>query len=107
VASANVADWVRVAALSDVPPGTLLGIEVGEEAVCLANADGEIYAIRDNCTHQDYPMHEGTIEDHEIECAWHGARFDLATGRVTRLPAIKPIRTYEVRVEGDDIYVGL
>ncbi|MGH7502626.1 MAG: Rieske (2Fe-2S) protein [Longimicrobiales bacterium] len=95
-----------MASLGEVPPGTLLGIEVDDEPICLANADGTVYAIRDNCTHQDYPMHEGTIEGPEIECAWHGARFDLATGRVTRLPALKPIRTYEVKIEGDDIFLA-
>ena len=100
-------DWVRVASLGEIPPGSVLGVEIDDEPVCLANADGEIYAIRDNCTHQDYPMHEGTIEGSEIECAWHGARFDLASGRATRLPALKPIRTYEVKVEGNDIFVAL
>jgi 3-phenylpropionate/trans-cinnamate dioxygenase ferredoxin subunit len=102
-----VAEWVKVASLGELPPGSVLGLEIGDDAICLANADGAIYAIRDNCTHQDYPMHEGTIEGAEIECAWHGARFDLASGRATRLPALKPIRTFEVKVEGDDIFVAL
>lgn len=98
---------MKVASLGELPPGSVLGLEIGDDAICLANADGAIYAIRDNCTHQDYPMHEATIEGGEIECAWHGARFDLASGRATRLPALKPIRTYEVKVEGDDIFVAL
>lgn len=96
-----------MASLGELPPGTVLGLEIGDDPICLANADGEIYAIRDNCTHQDYPMHEGTIEGGEIECAWHGARFDLASGRATRLPALKPIQTWEVKVEGDDIFIAL
>ena len=98
---------MRVASLGEIPPGSLIGLEIGDERVCIANADGVIYAIRDNCTHQDYPMHEGTVEGVEIECAWHGARFDLATGHATRLPAIRPIRTYEVKIEGDEIFVAL
>lgn len=98
---------MRVASLGEIPPGSLIGLEIGDERVCVANADGVIYAIRDNCTHQDYPMHEGTVEGVEIECAWHGARFDLATGHATRLPAIRPIRTYEVKIEGDEIFVAL
>jgi 3-phenylpropionate/trans-cinnamate dioxygenase ferredoxin subunit len=98
----------RLASLSDVPPNTLLSVDVGEFKVCLANADGKIYAFRDNCSHRDFPMSAGSIHGGAtIECAWHGARFDMATGKAIRLPAIKPLQTYEVTVEGDDILVAL
>jgi len=40
-------------------------------------------------------------------CAWHGARFDLDSGRAVRLPAIKPVATFEVRVEDGEILVGI
>lgn len=100
--------YVRVAALADVPPNTLLHVDVGDEAVCLANADGTIYAFRDNCTHRDFPLSAGHIHGGTtVECTWHGAHFDMATGRATQLPAIKPIRTYPVRVDGDDILVAV
>jgi 3-phenylpropionate/trans-cinnamate dioxygenase ferredoxin component len=99
--------WVRVAAEADVPPNTLLHVDVGEEKVCLANADGQIYAFRDNCSHRDFPLSAGTIDNGTVECTWHGARFDMASGRATQLPAIKPIRTYEVRVDDGDILIDL
>lgn len=99
--------FTRVASEADVPPNTLLSVPVGEFNVCLANADGRIYAFRDNCTHRDFPLSAGTIEDGEVECAWHGAKFDMATGRATRLPAIKPVQTYEVRVENGEILIAL
>jgi 3-phenylpropionate/trans-cinnamate dioxygenase ferredoxin subunit len=98
----------RLASLSDVPPNPLLSVDVGEFKVCLANADGKIYAFRDYCSHRDFPMSAGSIHGGAtIECAWHGARFDMATGKAIRLPAIKPLQTYEVTVEGDDILVAL
>jgi 3-phenylpropionate/trans-cinnamate dioxygenase ferredoxin subunit len=98
----------RLASVSDVPPNKLLSVDVGEFKVCLANADGKIYAFRDNCTHRDFPMSAGTIHGGAtIECAWHGARFEMATGRAIRLPAIKPLQTFEVTIEGDDILVAL
>lgn len=100
--------YVRVAALSDVPPNTLLQVDVGDEKVCLAHADDQIYAFADNCTHRDFPLSAGEIhEGKTVECTWHGARFDMKSGRATQLPAIKPIRTYEVRVEGDDILIAM
>jgi 3-phenylpropionate/trans-cinnamate dioxygenase ferredoxin component len=99
--------FVRVAAEADLPPNTLLSVDVGEFKVCLAHADGRIYAFRDNCTHRDFPLSAGEIDDGTIECTWHGARFDMASGRATRLPAIKPVRTYPVRVEDGEILIGL
>jgi 3-phenylpropionate/trans-cinnamate dioxygenase ferredoxin subunit len=98
--------FIRVASLADVPPNTLLSVQVGDFNVCLANADGRIYAFRDNCTHRDFPLSAGTIDDGEVECAWHGAKFDMASGRATRLPAIKPVQTFEVRVENGEILIA-
>jgi nitrite reductase/ring-hydroxylating ferredoxin subunit len=99
--------FVRAASLEDVPPNALLGVELNGKKICLANADSRIYAFADNCTHRDFPMHAGTIEDGEVECAWHGAKFDMATGRATRLPAIKPLRTYEVKIDDGAIWVAV
>jgi 3-phenylpropionate/trans-cinnamate dioxygenase ferredoxin subunit len=103
-----VAEFVRAASLAELPPGTLLGVEVEDRAVCLANADGTIYAFRDNCSHREYPLHDGALDGTRLECAWHGGKFDLGSGgRAVGLPAIKPIEMYEVRIEGDDVLVAL
>ena len=101
--------FVKVAALDEVPPGCTLGVELEDGTkVCLANSDGEIYAIADRCTHANFPMHNGSVHGGgTIECAWHGARFDMKTGRAIRLPAIKAIRTYEVKIDGNDILVAV
>lgn len=97
----------RVASLADVPPGTLRGVEVDGVRLCLANADGRVYAFRDNCTHKEFPLSAGNLENGTVECAWHGARFALDSGRAVRLPAVKPVVTYEVRVEDGEILVAL
>jgi len=102
-----MAEFVKAATLEDVPPGTLLGVEVGGHRICLANVDGEIYAVRDNCTHRDYPLSAGVLEGRTVECSWHGARFDLESGRAVRLPAIRPVRTYAVKVEDGQILVDI
>jgi 3-phenylpropionate/trans-cinnamate dioxygenase ferredoxin component len=96
-----------VAQLSNVPEGELLGVELSTgEKVCLANVRGQICAMADNCTHQEFPLSEGTVmPDGTIQCAWHGARFDCRTGAVRERPAVDPLTMYEVRVEGGDILV--
>lgn len=100
-------DFVRVASLADLPPNALMGVSISGTAVCLANADGTVYAFQDNCSHKDFPLHSGTLDGRRLECAWHGGTFDLESGRAVRLPAVKPIRMYDVRIEGDDILVAL
>jgi 3-phenylpropionate/trans-cinnamate dioxygenase ferredoxin subunit len=99
--------FTRVASLAELPPGTLKGVEVDGVPVCLANADGTVYAFRDNCSHKDFPLHTGELEGTTLECSWHGAQFDITSGRAIRIPAIKPIRTYDVKVDGDDILVAV
>lgn len=79
----------------------------GREIV-LCEVDGEIYALDGICTHQDLPLDGGEVEDGVLECPWHGARYDVCTGRVCALPATRPLRTYPVRVDpGGDVYVTL
>jgi 3-phenylpropionate/trans-cinnamate dioxygenase ferredoxin component len=100
---AAVEGYTRVAGLSDVPPGSLLGVQANGRRICLVNVEGEIYALQDNCSHRDFPLSAGTIEDSTVVCNWHGARFDPVSGRALSLPAIKPVKTFEVKVEGEDI----
>ncbi len=99
--------FVKAAKVGDVPPGQVKVVEVGEEDVALCNVGGEIYAVAKVCTHDDGPLGEGYLLGDEIECPRHGARFNVRTGEVKTLPAIIPIPTFEVRVEGDDIWVDM
>lgn len=90
---------------SDVPPGSMKTLEVGGVRVALCNVDGAFYAIEDVCTHDDGPLGEGKLVEGQAECPRHGARFDVKTGRATRMPAIIPVRTFPVKVEGDSVFV--
>ena len=103
-----MADFVRVAKLSEIEdPGKLL-VEAGERLVVLIRAAGHVYALDDICTHDGGPLSEGPldVEHGTIECPRHGAKFNLKTGAAT-MPATKPTRTHEVKVEGDQIFVRL
>ena len=100
-------DWVKVADLDECPPGSLLDIEAGEERIVLANVDGDLYALQNRCSHQDLPLSDGEVDGDQLECLYHGARFDLCTGKAMGLPAITPVPTYAVELRGQDIYVKI
>ena len=99
--------WVKVADLSDCPPGSLLEVEAEQELIVLANIDGDLYALQNRCSHQDLPLSDGELDGDRLECLYHGARFDVCTGRAVGLPAIKPVPVYDVRIRGQEIYVQI
>jgi len=98
-------DWIRVASLDECPPGSLLGVEAEGRRIVLANVDGDVYALLDRCSHQDYPLSHGELAGTRLECLYHGARFDVCTGRAVQLPAIRPVTTFEVDVRDGEVYV--
>ena len=99
--------WVKVADLSDCQPGTLLEVEAEQELIVLANIDGDLYALENRCSHQDLPLSDGELDGDRLECLYHGARFDVCTGRAVGLPAIKPVPTYDVQLRGQEIFVQI
>ena len=76
-------------------------------SLCIANVSGELLAIDNICTHDGGPLGEGVLWGGQVECPRHGARFDLRTGRPTTLPAVLPVKTYAVHIEGDEVKVEL
>ena len=94
-----------VARRDEIPPGTAKKVEVDGVEVLLCNCDGTIYAIEDVCTHDGGPLDQGELFDCKIMCPRHGALFDVATGAALTLPAVVALPTYQVRLEGDDIFV--
>ena len=99
--------WMKVADLSECPPGNLLDVEARQESIVLANIDGDLYALKNRCSHQDLPLSDGELDGDRLECLYHGARFDVCTGKAVGLPAIKPVGTYPVELRGQEIYVQI
>lgn len=100
--------FVPVARLDQLPSGTLLGVTLPDGTpVCLVNREGDVLAIHDVCTHQAFPLSAGELlPGGTVECSWHGATFDPASGAACRGPACDAVRTYRVRVVDDTIHVG-
>jgi 3-phenylpropionate/trans-cinnamate dioxygenase ferredoxin component len=99
--------WQTVAKTSDVPTERVALFPIGDHEIAVCNVDGQFYAIDNLCTHDEGPLDQGELEGNEIECPRHGARFDVRTGEATQLPAFEPVQRHPVRVEGEDIQVGV
>ncbi|MCP3903843.1 MAG: non-heme iron oxygenase ferredoxin subunit [Planctomycetes bacterium] len=102
-----MAEFVKVADLTDVPAGSARCIKVNGKAIALCNVEGAIYATDDTCTHADASLCEGTLDGHELVCPLHFAAFDVRTGACTAPPAYEELATYEVRVNGKTIELKL
>lgn len=100
-------EWQAVGNVSDIPPGRVGVVRVGDRDIALCNVDGEFFAIDDVCTHDGGSLDQGELEGNEIECPRHGARFDVRSGAAVQLPAFEPVETYPVKLEGDTILVGV
>ncbi|MEE8184604.1 MAG: Rieske 2Fe-2S domain-containing protein, partial [Acidobacteriota bacterium] len=81
--------------------------DAGEQKIVLANVAGAVYALLDECSHQELPLSAGFLEGERLECTWHGAQFDVCSGRALSLPAIRPVKVFQVDVRGSDIYVDV
>jgi len=102
-----MSDFRAVARLEDVPSGTMLAVDVDGEKILLAHVGDRVYALHDQCSHEDYPLSSGELVGRQVTCVLHGARFDLETGAPRALPAVRPVRTYEARVQGEEIQVRI
>jgi len=100
-----MSDFRAVARLDDVPEGSLRAVEVDGTKIVLANSGGRIYALHDQCSHEEFPLSSGELSNGEVTCVLHGARFDLETGAPRALPAVRPVKTFEARVQGGEIQV--
>lgn len=100
-------EFIQVAALSDLPVGERIFLQIDEYSIVVFNIAGAIYAIGDICSHDNGPLGEGDLEGFEIICPRHGARFDVRSGEVLALPAVEDIPAYPTRIAGDQIEVGV
>jgi 3-phenylpropionate/trans-cinnamate dioxygenase ferredoxin component len=95
--------------VEDLAPGTARRFDVDGYRVALVRIGDDFYAIGDECSHADYSLSEGDVweDECEIECPKHGSTFSLKTGEPQTLPATRPVPTYDVVVDGDDVKLVL
>jgi len=102
-----MSDFIRVIDVAEVPdPGKTL-VEVEGEMIALFHVEGRWYAIDDVCTHDGGPLADGELRDHKIACPRHGAKFDIRTGAALTMPAVRPTRAHDTKVEAGGVWVRL
>jgi 3-phenylpropionate/trans-cinnamate dioxygenase ferredoxin component len=95
----------KVAQVGEITEQTPKAVEVEGRRIALFKLGENIYAVADACTHHGGPLSEGTVEGEEVECPWHGARFNIKTGAMLCPPADENVAVYPVRVVGQDVEV--
>ena len=95
---------VAVGSTENFPEGSMHAVRVGEQDILIIHQNGTFYALPDQCTHAKYPLHDGELLEGAVKCQYHGAKFDLKTGRPS-LPAVKKIRLFETLVEDGKVFV--
>jgi len=93
--------------LSELQQGKPIKVEKNGKTICVARVGDEVFAVDDTCSHSDASLAEGDVTDFKIECWMHGAEFDLRTGEALTPPAVAPLHTYGVHVDGDSVTVEI
>jgi len=93
--------------LSRLEQGKPVKVEKDGKTICVARVGDEVFAVDDTCSHSDASLSEGDVTDFKIECWLHGAEFDLRTGEALTPPAVAPLHTYGVHVDGDSVTVEI
>lgn len=100
-------EFHAVAKTDEIGEDEAIQVQIGRKEIALYNLGGEYFATDDICTHAYASLADGYLEEGQIECPLHGARFDIKTGKALTAPASVDLATYTVKIEGDTIYVGV
>jgi len=99
-------NWIRIAAVTDCPPGESLETVAGDRIVALFNVEGNLHAMDGICSHQGGPLGKGTLSGCVVTCPWHGWQYDVTTGRHELIETVRQT-AFPVKVEGEDVFVDI
>ncbi|MGN6377634.1 MAG: Rieske (2Fe-2S) protein [Gaiellales bacterium] len=102
-----MAEWVTVAEEAELRDGEVMPARSGEAFLALVRNGERVYALDDNCTHEECPLSDGILTGTELTCFCHGSVFDVRTGEALVGPALESVPTYPARIEGGSIQVQL
>jgi 3-phenylpropionate/trans-cinnamate dioxygenase ferredoxin component len=100
-------DWIRVCTITDIDSEDVLRFDFAGRAYAIFNAKSGFYASADLCTHGGAHLSEGLVMGDIIECPLHQGRFHIPTGQAKSPPACRKLRTYPIRIEGNELYLSI
>ncbi len=100
-----MSDWIKACNVDGCPPGRMIFVKAGDKEIVLANSKGIFSANARHCTHRGAPLEEGMLKDNVLTCPWHGAEFDVRSGKVLMMPAPTDLEHFEVKVENGEVFV--
>ena len=98
--------FIKVAQVSELKTGEMIAVTIGDDQVLLANIEGNFHAIDDVCSHAYACLSDGDIDGEEAACPLHGGSFNAITRAPMNPPAEEPLRVFQIKIEGDDIFVA-
>jgi nitrite reductase/ring-hydroxylating ferredoxin subunit len=99
--------FIAAGKASELEPGTMRRVDLDGHRILLANVAGRICAADDTCTHEEASLSSGSLTGALVKCPLHGSRFNVCTGEALEEPAEDSLRTYPVRIDGDQVLVRL
>jgi nitrite reductase/ring-hydroxylating ferredoxin subunit len=92
---------------SDIPNGKMIHLMIDKKKdILVVNVSGIYYAISNTCSHKGARLHEGRLDGKELICPWHGAKWDVTSGKLVLFPdKLKSLRSFKVSIENDNVYV--
>ncbi|MGI8491893.1 MAG: Rieske (2Fe-2S) protein [Acidimicrobiales bacterium] len=100
--------WYRACRRHEIPNDRGWPVTAEGRPIAVFNSGGRLFAVDNVCRHVGSPLDDGFVERGCVTCPWHGWRYDLSTGEHLTLFGRQPgLRTYPVRVEGDEVFVGV
>lgn len=99
---------VVVGKTSEVKDGKLMHITAGGKEIVVTKLDGNYYGVDNVCTHAGADLHEGELNNNELTCPWHGAKWDIKTGKLISFPQkLKPLQSYKISIDNDTVYIEI
>jgi nitrite reductase/ring-hydroxylating ferredoxin subunit len=99
--------FTKVVQVNEIAPGRAKQLSLAGKTLALFNVNGTFYAVDNECPHRGGPLADGSVEGTEVECPWHGAKFNLDTGEHLSPPARSGVKCYPVQVVGDEVHVDI
>lgn len=99
---------VVVGKTSEVQDGKLMHITAGGKEIVVTKLDENYYAMDSVCTHAGADLHEGELNNNELTCPWHGAKWDIKTGNLISFPQkLKPLQSHKISIDNDTLYIEI